>query len=176
MKPLFIISIVVALHAGLCAQEIIPAETLAQKWKRTKSLQDPVVETRRTKGATLEIVEVKVDADTQQRFPNLQFALDSDRLEGAATFHQLREIARAMKMAGAERFLIEGHTCDLGGDEHNKDLSQRRARAVIVYLASAGVPAQQLQALGFGAEQPLAPNTSEAQRSGNRRVQIFRKL
>ena len=175
MKPVSAL-VLIALCASLQAQEVIPAQALARKWARTKSLKDPVVETRRTKGAELEIVEVKVDADTQERFPNLHFALDSDRLEGAVTFRQLAEIAKAITMAGQESFLIEGHTCDLGSDAHNKELSQRRAQSVIAELVRCGVPAARLQALGFGAEQPLVENSSESHRAQNRRVQIYRKL
>lgn len=172
--PVSLLAIVVA--GAVSAQEFHEAGALASKWRRTKSLAEPKVETRRTKGAALEIVEVKVDADTEVKFSNLQFALDSDRLEGAITFRQLAEIASAMKKAGDEKFLIEGHTCDLGSAEHNKDLSQRRAQSVIAHLVHLGVPVGRLQPLGFGEEEPLAANTSEQARSQNRRVQIFRKL
>lgn len=181
MKTLIALATTIAV-AGLFfptdlhAQDVVPAETLAKKWKRTKSLAEPKQETRRTKGVSLEIVEVKVDADTQERFPNLQFAKDSDKLEGEITFQQLAEIARAMKMAGSEKFLIEGHTCDLGTMEHNKDLSQRRAASVIAELVHLGVPPERLQPLGFGQEQPLMENSTEKIRIQNRRVQVYRKL
>jgi outer membrane protein OmpA-like peptidoglycan-associated protein len=164
------------LTPGLPAQDIVPADQLARKWKRTKSLVEPKEEIRRTKGVSLEIVEVKVDADTEERFPNLQFALNSDHLDGAVTFSQLAEIAKAMKMAGSEKFLIEGHTCDLGAEEHNKTLSQRRAAAVVAELVRLGVPGERMQPLGFGQEHPLVENSTELSRQQNRRVQIFRKL
>jgi outer membrane protein OmpA-like peptidoglycan-associated protein len=162
--------------ATLSAQDIQKADTLTNIWKRTKSLAEPKAEVRRTKGASLEIVEVTVDADTQVRFNNLQFALDSDKLEGAVTFQQLAEIAAAMKMAGSEKFLIEGHTCDLGTTDHNKELSRRRAQSVVEALVKLGVDRSRVQPLGFGEEEPFTANTSEAQRAQNRRVQIFRKL
>jgi outer membrane protein OmpA-like peptidoglycan-associated protein len=182
MKTLFVpaTTIVAAalllLSPSAAAQDVVPADKLAKKWKRTKSLADPKEETRRTKGVSLEIVEVKVDADTEERFPNLQFALNSDKLDGTVTFSQLAEIAKAMKMAGSEKFLIEGHTCDLGTEGHNKSLSQKRAAAVATELARLGVPAERMQSLGFGQEQPLVENSTELNRQQNRRVQIFRKL
>lgn len=160
----------------LCAQDLQKADALANLWRRTKSLVEPKEEIRRTKGASLEIIEVKVDADTRVKFHNLQFALDSDRLEGAVTYQQLAEIAAAMKQAGGEKFLIEGHTCDLGTEWHNKDLSQRRAQSVVAELVRLGVDPNRLQTLGFGDEQPVVENTSEARRAQNRRVQIFRRL
>jgi outer membrane protein OmpA-like peptidoglycan-associated protein len=79
-------------------------------------------------------------------------------------------------MAKAEKFLIEGHTCDLGEDGHNLTLSQNRALTVKAYLTSKGVPAERLQVIGFGESDPATPNTSELARQQNRRVQIFRKL
>jgi histidinol-phosphate/aromatic aminotransferase/cobyric acid decarboxylase-like protein len=86
------------------------------------------------------------------------------------------EIAKAMQMVGAEKFLIEGHTCDLGEEADNKQLSHRRAQAVIAELARLGVPAERLQPLGFGEEKPLTPNHDEIERQVNRRVEIYRKL
>lgn len=161
---------------------LIPSSELARKWRRTKSLTAPVIEVRRTsrpkKGITLEeeIVEVKVDADTETRFQNIQFALNSDRLETGVTQAQIVEIAAAMKLAGTELFLIEGHTCDLGVPAYNKDLSQRRAETVVSALVQLGVPQNRLDAIGFGAEKPLSPGTDEAARASNRRVQIYRKV
>ena len=186
MKRLSILLIAGILRGALLATEpgITQAEELAKKWKRTKSLAAPVEKVR--KGITVEtgpadsavppVIEVTVDADTEERFQNIQFALDSDRLEGATTFAQLAEIAKAMQMAGTEKFLIEGHTCDLGDDAHNLTLSQRRALAVKRHLNQAGVPAERLQVIGFGESDPATANTSESARQQNRRVQIFRKL
>jgi len=163
---------------------VVPAAALAKKWQRTKSLADPKEETRATsvrvtKGLKVEIqqVAVRVDADTQEAFQNIQFELGSDMLQaGASCSQQLAEIAKAMRMAGTETFLVEGHTCDLGGELENKSLSQRRAQAIVAALCQLGVAEERLQPLGFGAEHPLTPNRTEAERCINRRVAIFRKL
>ena len=169
-------------HAAEAAP-VISATELARKWRRTKSPAEPVVDTRRTtrrvkKGITLEeeIVEIQVDADTETRFTNILFAFNSDRLEGAGTHAQLAEIAQAMKLAGTELFLVEGHTCDLGDTTYNKDLSQRRAEAVVAALAALQVPRGRLDAIGFGEEKPLDPATNDTAREKNRRVQIYRKV
>jgi MYXO-CTERM domain-containing protein len=66
--------------------------------------------------------------------------------------------------------LVEGHTDDKGNDEYNQDLSQRRAVAVREYLIAAGVPADRLEAKGYGESKPLVPNTSAKNRAKNRRV------
>jgi outer membrane protein OmpA-like peptidoglycan-associated protein len=154
---------------------------LAKKWKRTKSLAAPVEKLRKglvveVNGTASQSVEVKVDADTACTFLNIQFHKDSAELTSAVTFDQLAEIAKGMTAAGTEHFLIEGHTCDLGGDQHNLTLSQNRALAVQAALTRLGVPSARLQVIGFGASEPVVANTDEAARSQNRRVQIFRKL
>jgi outer membrane protein OmpA-like peptidoglycan-associated protein len=154
---------------------VVPAEQIAKKWKRTKSINGPTEKIR--KGLEVEVtsggqtVEVKVDADTALSFQNIHFQRDSAQLLDGVTAAQIAEIARAMKQAGSERFLIEGHTCDLGSDAHNLGLSQQRALAV-----KRAVESDRLQILGFGETDPVTANTDETTRAKNRRVQIYRKL
>ncbi len=76
------------------------------------------------------------------------------------------------------RVSIEGHTDDHGNAGRNKKLSQRRAQAVVDYLATRGVATSRLEALGHGEDSPIADNATAAGRSQNRRVefQIERKL
>ena len=160
---------------------VVPAVDLAKKWKRTKSLAAPVEKLRKglvveVNGTAAQPVEVKVDADTACTFVNIQFHKDSAELTNDTTFAQLAEIAKGMTAAGTEHFLIEGHTCDLGGDQHNLTLSENRALAVQAALTRLGVPAARLQVIGFGASEPVVANNDEAARTQNRRVQIFRKL
>jgi OOP family OmpA-OmpF porin len=70
------------------------------------------------------------------------------------------------------KFRVEGHTDDRGNDDDNLDLSQRRAEAVVKYLVDKGVPAERLEALGFGETKPLADNKTKAGRAKNRRVEF----
>lgn len=71
------------------------------------------------------------------------------------------------------RILIEGHTCDLGPLSVNQDLSERRARSVRDYLAANGVDASLLECRAWGPERPAVPNTDEAARKKNRRVDFI---
>jgi outer membrane protein OmpA-like peptidoglycan-associated protein len=65
---------------------------------------------------------------------------------------------------------VQGHTDDRGDDAHNLELSERRAASVKRYLVGKGVPAERLDAKGFGETQPLVPNTNKKNRATNRRV------
>jgi outer membrane protein OmpA-like peptidoglycan-associated protein len=86
----------------------------------------------------------------------------------------LQEIAAALTQhSEIRRVEIQGHTDDTGPSVHNKRLSQDRAEAVRAGLVALGVESARLTAVGYGAEKPLAPNSSEANRAKNRRVQLM---
>ncbi len=83
----------------------------------------------------------------------------------------LEKVARLAKgRSGTVR--IEGHTDDVGSASFNKVLSELRAHVVALALARAGVDPARLRPVGFGESRPLVPNTSEANRARNRRVEI----
>jgi outer membrane protein OmpA-like peptidoglycan-associated protein len=67
---------------------------------------------------------------------------------------------------------VEGHTDAQGPDDKNKELSQKRAEAVAVYLSNKGVGAERLEPVGFGEEKPVADNATKAGRADNRRVEF----
>lgn len=75
---------------------------------------------------------------------------------------------------------VEGHTDSISSAEYNQQLSERRATAVRDYLSGAGVTVP-MDAVGFGLERPVAPNTNPDGsdnpdgRARNRRVTITYK-
>ena len=70
------------------------------------------------------------------------------------------------------RIRVDGHTDNQGADSYNMDLSFRRARAVVEYLASRGVARDRLEYRGYGSTHQVAPNDSPQGRSLNRRVEF----
>ncbi|HAA90248.1 MAG: Putative flagellar motor protein MotB [Thermoanaerobacterales bacterium 50_218] len=72
---------------------------------------------------------------------------------------------------------VEGHTCDLpihsSKYPSNWELSTARATTVIQYFIALGLPGERLSAVGYGEYRPVVPNTSEANRRQNRRVDIL---
>lgn len=70
------------------------------------------------------------------------------------------------------RIQLDGHADNSGNRLSNRDLSRRRALAVMEYLKANGVPAEQITLRFHGERYPLVPNNSEANRSKNRRVTL----
>lgn len=68
---------------------------------------------------------------------------------------------------------VVGHTDAEGTAENNRELSQRRAQAVVDYLESKNVNAARLTAVGRGETEPVADNKTEAGRRANRRVELL---
>jgi len=69
-------------------------------------------------------------------------------------------------------FDVEGHTDNVGGRRFNQRLSERRAQAVVDYLARKGVVAARIHAAGYGETRPVASNAAEAGRAKNRRIEF----
>jgi outer membrane protein OmpA-like peptidoglycan-associated protein len=70
------------------------------------------------------------------------------------------------------RIQLDGHADNSGNRLINRDLSRRRALAVMEYLKANGVPAENITLRFHGERYPLVPNNSEANRAKNRRVSM----
>jgi outer membrane protein OmpA-like peptidoglycan-associated protein len=68
--------------------------------------------------------------------------------------------------------IIQGHTDSTGSNAVNQPLSERRASHVRDFLATSGVPAARMTAIGYGSSRPAVPNDTDANRALNRRVQL----
>jgi outer membrane protein OmpA-like peptidoglycan-associated protein len=68
---------------------------------------------------------------------------------------------------------VEGGTDSLGNQEHNHDLSSRRADMVRQYLtAKCHLPSFRIHTIGLGADRPIASNDTASGRAQNRRANI----
>lgn len=68
--------------------------------------------------------------------------------------------------------IVAGHTDSVGDAEYNRELSERRARAVVDYLVQKGLDPDKLTAVGYGESQPQATNETEEGRALNRRMEF----
>lgn len=87
------------------------------------------------------------------------------------SFPQLDRVVEFMTKKKNVRIQISGHTDNVGKREANKSLSEKRARAVRDYIVGKGVDGSRVEAVGYGDEKPIAPNTSEEGRQRNRRIE-----
>lgn len=86
------------------------------------------------------------------------------------SFGLLDNVGRVLADHAEFRVQIQGHTDNQGNDSYNKDLSARRAAAVLAYLVTKGIPAARLESAGFGEDQPVLDNKTAKGRAANRRV------
>ncbi len=81
---------------------------------------------------------------------------------------------QARRLAGdkSRRMVIEGHTDERGGSEYNLALGQKRAEAVSKALVLLGASENQLEAVSFGKERPVATGGDEDSMARNRRAEL----
>ncbi len=91
----------------------------------------------------------------------------------AQTRTRLKALVDFVQASPGATIRIEGHMDNQGDPQLSLKLSQQRADAVRNMLRAAGVPANRLQAVGLGAEQPVASNATAQGRERNRRVEVI---
>jgi outer membrane protein OmpA-like peptidoglycan-associated protein len=82
------------------------------------------------------------------------------------------ELARILNEYPDTYLMVEGHTDNRGDASYNQDLSEKRANSVSNYLKMQGVIGERITTKGFGLENPVADNETEAGRAKNRRVEV----
>ncbi len=117
-----------------------------------------------------EITKVEV-AKLEELFKTVYFDTGKTTLK-KESLTQLDEASQIMTKYKSAKFAIEGYTDSVGGPKLNLELSEGRANSVKEYLVSKGVSASNLNAKGFGEENPIATNMNKAGRAKNRRVEV----
>lgn len=102
---------------------------------------------------------------------NITFRTASADLNGQF-YKVLDGVALVAKKYDKTIIEVAGHTDNVGGNEYNRQLSQRRADAVTRYLESKGVIQARLITAAGGEEHPIASNATEQGRAANRRVEV----
>lgn len=87
--------------------------------------------------------------------------------------YELSQIAAFLKKYPDVVLEIGGHTSTQGDGDFNQLLSQRRADAIVNYLAEElKVPSSQLQAKGYGEDSPMESNDTQRGRALNERIEV----
>lgn len=102
---------------------------------------------------------------------NITFATNSETLN-SNFMPILDSVAIIFKEFKDTSIDVAGFTDSTGSEQHNQELSERRAASVANYLVSSGVGSNRIHSRGLGERYPVASNDSAAGREQNRRVEI----
>jgi len=102
---------------------------------------------------------------------DILYATGSAVLE-VKSFPTLNKLALIMERKPDLEIEIIGHTDNVGSDDTNQILSEKRAASVRNYLIKKGISAERIKSSGKGPSEPVADNDSEAERKKNRRTEI----
>ncbi len=89
-----------------------------------------------------------------------------------SSYPELNQVVDMMKLSPELRIRINGHTDDIGSEDYNMNLSQKRADAVKSYLISKKIQSDRIETAGYGESKPIASNKSDEDRQKNRRIEI----
>jgi len=102
---------------------------------------------------------------------NIFFEFNSYELKNESIL-ELDKVVELLKKNPKVKILISGHTDNIGTQEYNKKLSEKRAESVANYLKSKSIDASRLKTIGYGDSRPLNTNETEEGRAINRRTEI----
>jgi outer membrane protein OmpA-like peptidoglycan-associated protein len=121
--------------------------------------------------ANLNIAMQPIEAGSQVVMRNIFF--DRDKADLApASLAELDRLLLMMRENPAMRIEVGGHTDSDGSASHNDELSAARARAVADHLIANGIREERLEAKGYGAAKPMAPNDTPENKKLNRRTEV----
>jgi peptidoglycan-associated lipoprotein len=108
------------------------------------------------------IQDAYFDYDKHNIRPDAETALKAD----------VSTLSEIIKQYPDFKLTIEGHCDERGSDEYNLALGEARAKQAKDYMASLGLPADQLKTVSFGREKPVCTEHDEACWQKNRRAHM----
>ena len=108
-------------------------------------------------------------------FEDVHFDLDRYNLRPGAA-RVLDDVVAAFDEDPDLWIQIEGHTCNIGTNEYNLALGERRANSIKEYLTTRGVPVDRLQTIAYGEERAAWSNAREETRRLNRRAALVVRM
>jgi outer membrane protein OmpA-like peptidoglycan-associated protein len=130
-----------------------------QLYKAMQSLEGKYASIRRdARGTIVSLADILFDFNKATLRRDVEFSL----VRVATILNQFPEM----------KVRVEGHTDNVGREDYNLELSQRRSQAVQVFLASQQVAAERMTSEGFGMTRPVADNATAEGRQKNRRVDL----
>jgi OOP family OmpA-OmpF porin len=106
----------------------------------------------------------------REAIQNLEFEFGKASIK-PTSFPSLDRVAKLLVTKGFS-LKLGGHTDNIGSAEKNMILSKDRAESVKQYMVTQGANPSRIEAVGYGANQPIASNKTAAGRQKNRRVEF----
>jgi len=142
-------------------QDIARQESVLQENRR-------LIEELRRRGADVR----STDRGVVVNLPDVLFEFGSARLTQPAR-RTAKEIADVISSTQNRTIYVEGHTDSVGTLSYNQKLSEDRAWSVADSIVSDGVGRDRVLVKGFGENDPISTNSTEAGRHRNRRVEVI---
>lgn len=107
----------------------------------------------------------------QIKFDDIEFNNNAWQLDSIPSSLQL--LARYLHLHPSKTVEIHGHTDEVGSDEKNVLLSEKRALSIKIYLMQLNIAGDRLKTKGFGNTMPKIKNPTALERKQNRRIEII---
>jgi outer membrane protein OmpA-like peptidoglycan-associated protein len=153
---------------GTAQAEIVESESMDRE-----AVADDILRELSGEDFGEDAVEI-VDEGIKINLENIMFEPDTAILL-AGEEKKLEKIRDILRKYPDRDIMVAGHTAQAGGTENSRlKLSQERASAIAGYLVRQGVrSADRIMSRGYGSQNPVASNDTEAGRQKNRRVEII---
>lgn len=102
---------------------------------------------------------------------NIFFDTNKSKLR-PESFAELNRLKQLLILNPKIKIEISGHTDNTGSYNHNKELSEARAKSVVTYLIENGIDSKRLSYRGASWDEPIATNKTEEGKQQNRRVEF----
>lgn len=130
-----------------------------------------VIDVQKGASVAVDLKLQKLEKDTKLSLRDINFESNSDQLT-EESFVELHRVIQLMQENPSLRVEIAAHSDDVGADQYNLILSEKRAKSVKDYLIDNKVSPDRFLAKGYGEAQPKVPNTDDTNRAVNRRVEL----
>ena len=155
--------------SGPSDEEIAAAEEAERRAAEQAAMEQAAMERAEAERAAAAAQQQLVDAAAAAGNV-VYFDFDSSTLTPASLGILDAHIALAHTNDG--NFRLEGHADERGTREYNIALGERRAKAVLDYMAANGVAGHRMETVSYGEERPVAYGSGEENWSQNRRVEL----
>jgi len=152
---------------------------LAKGYGATRPVADNSTDEGKQKNRRIEAIidcafDVKEIQPPERLCVSLQMEFDPGKADIKASYQdEIAKVGNYMKKYPFTTAVVEGYTDDVGSNEFNMKLSQKRAENVVNYLVeNFGIDRSRLSAKGYGNTRRIAYNTTAEGRQKNRRIDV----